>query len=56
MDGLNDHFKHQRSSADRNVEGNNKYWYKTMKRVMGEIDGAARVVPVFGNIEFLDVG
>ncbi|KAH9846210.1 hypothetical protein C2E23DRAFT_853997 [Lenzites betulinus] len=57
VDELNNHFAHQRRSADSSRQQVNSYWYKTMQRVMGELDDAARhVVPSSGDLAFLDVG
>ncbi|KAI0819604.1 hypothetical protein BC628DRAFT_1475255 [Trametes gibbosa] len=55
-DGLDGHFETQRRTADGNQYSQNRYWYKTMKKVMGELDGAARAVRALGPLEFLDVG
>lgn len=57
VDELNNHFAHQRRSADTNGWRVNSYWYKIMQRVMGELDDAARhIVPSSGDLAFLDVG
>ncbi|THH17884.1 hypothetical protein EW146_g3020 [Bondarzewia mesenterica] len=55
-EGLDHHFIRQRQLADTANAHMNLVWFNKMKVVFGELDVAARIVPLSGPMQFLDLG